>query len=58
MITKFMQHLGILSYKDITQVPSLDAGLARDGCQGWKTGWGSGYCHTVLHEPNRKDKVA
>jgi len=55
---KFMQHLGILSYKDMAQVPSLDARLARDGCQGWKTGRGSDYCYTVLHEPNRKDKVA
>jgi hypothetical protein len=38
---KFMQHLGILSYKDMAQVPSLDARLARDGCQGWKPGRGS-----------------
>jgi len=55
---KFTQHLGILSYKDMMQVPSLDARLVRDGCQRWKTGRGSGYCYTVLHEPNRKDKVA
>jgi len=56
---KFTQHLGIFSYKkDTTQVPGLDARLVRDGCQGWKTGRGSGYCYTVLHEPNRKDKVA
>jgi hypothetical protein len=40
------------------EIPSLDARLARGGCQGCKTGKGSCYCYTVLHERNRKDKVA